>query len=91
MAIFYKGCLLSYFLWLLFNGLCFPFCTGIISFSQFPNAKTLKHNRVRFEIVHNTYRIIAQIDLSNSAWKISATNLPTWPKNTAIRAPSAKY
>ena len=38
--------------------------------ADFPNAKMLKNNRARFEIVHNTYRIVAEIDYLESIVEI---------------------
>lgn len=38
--------------------------------TDFPNAKIIKNNRARFEIAHNTYRIIAQIDYQDGIVEI---------------------
>jgi mRNA interferase HigB len=37
---------------------------------DFPNAKMIKNNRARFEIKHNTYRLIAQIDYDDKIVQI---------------------
>ena len=37
---------------------------------DFPNAKMINNNRGRFEIRHNTYRLIAQLDYENKIVEI---------------------
>jgi mRNA interferase HigB len=38
--------------------------------NDFPNAKMIKNNRARFEIRHNNYRLIAQIDYADKIVQI---------------------
>ena len=37
---------------------------------DFPNAKMLPNKRARFEIVHNTYRLVAELDYEDSILNI---------------------
>lgn len=37
---------------------------------DFPNAKMLPNKRARFEILHNTYRLVAELDYENSLVEI---------------------
>ena len=38
--------------------------------NDFPNAKIIRNNRARFEIRHNSYRLIAQIDYADKIVQI---------------------
>ena len=45
--------------------------------NDFPNAKMIKNNRARFEIVHNTYRLNAHIHYEEKFTEIRFIGTPT--------------